>query len=161
MPNAIPQTHSAFYPHRFVLSRFVLVCLAVISHRFYTYNTTVWVVECDKFETFFKCLPSGDPTIHCVFKKKTEKNRPWLIIIPFKIYLQSFPIQKLSFFSFLSLSIKVEKVFKDYFNVAQFGNHGQTMPTIIVSWSKLLGARVAMAQYQQEFCRKFTPSEQV
>ena len=27
------------------------------------------VVECDKFETFLKFLPSGDPTIHCIFMK--------------------------------------------------------------------------------------------
>ena len=36
----------------------------------------------------------------------------------------------------------------------------QTMSTIIhVSWSKLFGARLEW--YQQEFCRKFTPSEQM
>ena len=140
MPHAIPQTHSAFYPHRFVLSRFVLVCLAVISHRFYTYNTTVWVMECDKFETFFKCLPSGDPTIHCVFKKKRKRIDPDLLSFLLRFICKVFPFKSFSFFSFFSLSIKVEKVFKDYFNVTQFGNHGQTMPTITVSWSKLLGA---------------------
>ena len=54
-----------------VLCRFAPVCrsLAVIPHRLYTKETAVWVVECDKFETFLKCLPSGDPTIHCVFMK--------------------------------------------------------------------------------------------
>ena len=56
-----------------VLCRFVPVCLAVITHRFYANNTTVWVVEWDKFETILKWLPSGDPTMHCVFIKK--KNR--------------------------------------------------------------------------------------
>ena len=25
---------------------------------------------------------------------ETTKNRPWLVIIPFKIYLESFPVQK-------------------------------------------------------------------
>ena len=44
-------------------------CLAVIPHRFYMKKRTVWVVECDKFETVLKCLLSGDPTIHCVSKK--------------------------------------------------------------------------------------------
>ena len=86
---------------------------------------------------------------------KNGNNRPCLlIIIPFKIYLQSFPIQKL--FIFVNEnengfhSINVEKVLD------------QTMPTIIhVSWSKLLGARVAMVRYQQELWRKFTSTEQM
>ena len=45
------------------MCKFVPVCryLAVIAHCFYTNNKNVWVVECDKFETFF--------TIHCVFRK--------------------------------------------------------------------------------------------
>ena len=47
---------------------------------------------------------------------------------------------------------------KDYLNVAR-KNMDQTMPTMIhVSWSKLLGARL---RYQQEFCRKFSPTEQM
>ena len=37
------------------------------------------------------------------------KNRPWLIIISFKIYLESFSIQSHSFFLIFSLSINVEK----------------------------------------------------
>ena len=63
----------------------LLDCLAVISHSFYAKNTTVWAVECDKFETFLKCLPSGDPTIHCLGEIHANtfvatKNRPadWL-----------------------------------------------------------------------------------
>ena len=44
---------------------------------------------------------------------RIHENRTWLIIIPFKIYLKSFPIQKLfHFFSFLSLSLNVEKVYQ-------------------------------------------------
>ena len=38
------------------------------------------------------------------------KNRLWLIIIPFKIYLESFSIQKLLIFLISSLPITVEKV---------------------------------------------------
>ena len=30
-------------------------------------------MECDKFETFLKCLPSADPTIHCVFMKNGKE----------------------------------------------------------------------------------------
>ena len=52
-----------------IVQNSVPVCLAVIPHRFYMKKRTVWVVECDKFETVLKCLLSGDPTIHCVSKK--------------------------------------------------------------------------------------------
>ena len=87
-------------------------------------------MECDKVETFLKCLPSGDPTIHFVFMKNGNNRPCLLIIIPFKIYLQSFPIQKL--FIFVNEnengfhSINVEKVFQRllFKNVAQLGNHG-------------------------------------
>ena len=90
-------------------------------------------MECDKFETFFKCLPSGDPTKHCVLKKKGKRIDPDLLSFLLRFICKVFPFKSFSFFSFFSLSIKVEKVFKDYFNVTQFGNHGQTMPTITVS----------------------------
>ena len=30
-------------------------------------------MECDKFETFLKCLPSGYTTIHCVFMKNGKE----------------------------------------------------------------------------------------
>ena len=53
-------------------------------------------MDCDKFETSLKYLPSGDLTIHCVFIKR-KNNRPLLTIIPFKIYLDNFPIQKINF----------------------------------------------------------------
>ena len=95
----------------FVLCRF---CFCLLKSRCYSTSflhlkkPAVWVVDCDKFETFLKCLPSGDPTIHCVFMKNegglgenhantfvATKNRPSLIIISFKIYLESFTIQKL------------------------------------------------------------------
>ena len=52
----------------------VQICFWFVPHCFYTVNTTVWVVESDKFETFLKCLPSGDPIIHCVFMKKGNKS---------------------------------------------------------------------------------------
>ena len=72
-------------------------------------------MECDKFETMFRCLPSGDPTIPCVFMKNEKEST--LIIIPFKIYLkpdlENFPIQKaIHLFSFLSQSKNVEKVYQ-------------------------------------------------
>ena len=49
------------------------------------------------------------------------KNRPRLIIIPFKIYLESFPIQKLFiFFSFLTIyKCRNRKSIIDHFNVPQ------------------------------------------
>ena len=85
-------------------------------------NRTVWLVECDKFE-----MPLGNPTIHCVSIRKRRgtgeihantvftvqqrcgatKNRPWLTIVPFNIYLQSFPIQKLFIFIVISLSLSL------------------------------------------------------
>ena len=78
----------------FVLCIFIAVCLVVIRHRFYTKNTTLWVVECDKFETYLFAFRRSHNTLRI---QKTEKNRPLLIIIPFKIYLENFPIQKLNF----------------------------------------------------------------
>ena len=74
-------------------------------------------------------MPSGDRTIHCVFMKnggrlgklmqntfftvqqrgEATKNRPWLIVISFKIYLESFPIQKLFNFFKFSLLYKCPK----------------------------------------------------
>ena len=37
-------------------------------------NTTVLVVKCDRFETFLECLPTADPTIHCVFKTIVKES---------------------------------------------------------------------------------------
>ena len=56
-----------------------------------------------------------------------------------------------------------KKTFKDHFNVAQLGNHGPSHADDNARKLKqtVLGARAAMARYQQEFCRKFTPSEQM
>ena len=78
-----------------------------------------------------------------------------MIIIPFKIYLKSFPIQNLfHFFKFsLSLSMNVEKVSLMSLN---WKDMDQTRLTIIHVTG---GAR--LARYQQEFCKKFTPSEQM
>ena len=67
-------------------------------------------------ETFTKCLPSNDPTIHCVLTKNkgltgeirvntfvATKNRSWLINVPFKILISGkFSHSKAPFFSFLS-----------------------------------------------------------
>ena len=53
-------------------------------------------------------MASGTGEIHANTFVAT-KNRPGLIIIPLKTYLESFPIQKLLIFEF-SLSINVEKV---------------------------------------------------
>ena len=91
-----------------VLCRFFPVCLSVIQHRLLIHvKPTVWVVECDKFETFLNkfCLQAIPQYIAYSWKSETE-NRPWLIIIPFKIYLKSFSITFkcfFIFFSFLSL----------------------------------------------------------
>ena len=61
-----------------------------------------------------KRLPSDDPTIHCVLMKKGKKiNRPSLIIIPFKIYLESFLIQKLNFAGNLLLANRCSIFFND------------------------------------------------
>ena len=90
-----------------VLCRFFPVCLSVIQHRLLIHvKPTVWVVECNKFETFLNkfCLQAILQYIAYLWKSETE-NRPWLIIIPFKIYLKSFSIQMLlHFFLVFSLS---------------------------------------------------------
>ena len=89
----------------------LLDCLAVISHSFYAKNTTVLAVECDKFETFLKCLPSGDPTVHCLGEIHANtfvatKNRPadWLSFLLRFIWKAS---QKLFIFLVFSLYINV------------------------------------------------------
>ena len=69
-------------------------------------------MECENskhsWNAFLHAIPQN-----IVYSWKSEKNRPRLIIIPFKIYLKNFPIQKLfPFFSFLSLSINVRKVYQ-------------------------------------------------
>ena len=101
------------------------------------------------FATFLKCLPSHDPTIHYVFVKP-EKNQPWLTIIPFKICLESFPIQKpFIFLLFFSLYKWQKSLSRTTLMSLNWKNMDQTMPTIIlISWSKLLVARL---RYQQEF----------
>ena len=52
-----------------------------------------------------------------------------------------------------------KKSINDYFNVAQLGNHrpnhGDDNPRKL----KKTLLRVRVAPYQQEFCKKFTPSE--
>ena len=48
--------------------------------------TTVWEVEWDKFETFLKWLPPGDPIIHCVLIKNGKEFRfTSLIFLPLAI----------------------------------------------------------------------------
>ena len=100
----------------FVLCTFFPVCLSAIQHRFLIHlkhNSLSSNKLCNKFETFlikfcFQAIPQ-----YIAYSWKSEtKNRPWMIIIPFKIYLKSFPIQNLfHFFKFsLSLSMNVEKV---------------------------------------------------
>ena len=65
---------------------------------------------------------------------------------------------KAFFFLVYSVYINVEKVYQRLLQcVAQLGNHWPNH--VQVSWRKLLAACVS--QYQQEFCRKFTPSEQM
>ena len=44
-----------------------MYCADLLLAVFTWKNTTAYVEENDKFETFFKCLPLGDPTIHYVF----------------------------------------------------------------------------------------------
>ena len=90
----------------------VQICSCLSMSRCYSasflHKTTVWVVECDKFETFF--------IIHCVFKKNegglgkfmpkfvATKNRTWLIIIPFQdLSGKFFHSKAIAFFKFLSL----------------------------------------------------------
>ena len=54
------------------------------------------------------------------------------------------------------------KSVKDYLNVAQLGNHGPNHADDNPRKLKqTTGAHVAMARYQQEFWRKFTPTEQM
>ena len=68
-------------------------------------------------------MPSGDPTIHCVFMK---------IIISFKVYLESFPIQKLfHFLSFPSLSLHKCRKSLSKTCLMSLKVMGQTMLTII------------------------------
>ena len=55
-----------------------------------------------------------------------------------------------------------KKSFKDYFNVAQLGNHGPNHADDNPRKLKqTIRERVAMARYQQEFWRKFTATEQM
>ena len=63
-----------------VLCRFFPVCLSVIQHRLLIHvNTTVWVVECNKFETFLNkfCLQAIPQYTAYSWKSETE-NRPWV-----------------------------------------------------------------------------------
>ena len=55
----------------FVLCIFIAVCLVVIRHRFYTKNTTLWVVECDKFETYLFAFRRSHNTLRI---QETEKK---------------------------------------------------------------------------------------
>ena len=119
-----------------VLRRFFPVCLSVIQHRLLIHvKPTVWVVECDKFETFLNkfCLQAISQYIAYSWKSEHE-NRPWLIIFPFKIYLKRFSIQMLFHFFQVSLSLspwKSKKSIKDYFDVLNWNVMDQTMTTII------------------------------
>ena len=71
---------------------------------------------------------------------KSQKNRPRLIFIPFKIYLESFPIQKLFIFLVFSLSLhKCRKsLSKTTLMSLDWKIMDQTMlPIIHFSWRKL------------------------
>ena len=71
----------------------VNVCLqAIAQYIAYSWKTEGgWENKCKTH--FFTVQQRGEAT----------KNRPWLIVISFKIYLESFPIQKL--FNFLKFSL--------------------------------------------------------
>ena len=125
-----------------------------------TKNTALWLVECDKFKTFLKC--SGNPS------KTGEIHANRLILLPQRMdpdllsFLSRFTWKVFPFKSFpflvYSVYINVEKVYQRLLQcVAQLGNHWPNH--VQVSWRKLLAACVSW--YQQEFCRKFTPSEQM
>ena len=121
-----------------VLCRFVPVCLAVLPHRFYNKNTAVWVVECDRFKTFLKCLPSGDLTINCVFMKNERGlgkfmrthlspqiiNPDWLAFLS-RFKWKVFPFKSYWFFlNFLFLYKCRKSLNKDCLSTSQLGNHG-------------------------------------
>ena len=84
-------------------------------------------MECEIFETFLKGLPSGNPTIQCVFMKIAKES--------IQTYYHSFSYlsgkfshsKTFNFFSFLSLSlspVRSKKSIKDYFDVARLEIHG-------------------------------------
>ena len=54
------------------------------------------MVEGDKFETFLKCLPSGDPTIHCVFMKNGKEFRFTSLIFLLLVILKECIFKKAS-----------------------------------------------------------------
>ena len=123
--------------------------------------TKVWEVECNTFETFLNCLPLGDPRVHWVFMKN-GKESTLTDYHSFQDLSAKFSYSKaIHVFSFfLSLYKCRKRLSMTTLMSLNWEIMDQTMPTIIhVSWRKLLGARVA--PYQQEFCRKFTPSEQM
>ena len=124
-----------------VLCTFFPVSLTVFPHRFYMKNTIVWVVECDKFETFLKCLALGDPTVHCIFIKNggglgkfmqthfsayNKSARPqriepgWYFLSRFISKVFQFKAQLL-FFLVFSLYVNVEKVYERLFQCQTTG----------------------------------------
>ena len=80
---------------------------------------------------------------YTAYSWKLEKNWPWLIIIPFNIYLEHFCIQKLGFHFLVSLFL--HKCWKSLSSKTTLMSLNwkimdHTMSTIIhVSWIKLLG----------------------
>ena len=52
-----------------MLGRFVPVCLVVILHRLEKFDRSNVI-----FETFLKCLPLGNPIVHCVFMKNGKES---------------------------------------------------------------------------------------
>ena len=80
---------------------------------------------------------------YVAYSWKSEKNRPWLIIIPSKIYLEVFPFKNFSTcVSFFPLALSLSPYWGFEKTTLMWLNWkimNQTMPAIIhVSWSKLL-----------------------
>jgi len=128
------------------MCRFVPVYLAVIPHRFYTKNTTVWIVVWDKFETFLKYLLYLAITQYIAFSWKT--NEGWgntckyicrhkeSILAGYHFFQDvSASHSKASHvFSFLSLCRKLPPKTTLMLHVAQLGNQGPDPPDHIYNW---------------------------
>ena len=117
----------------------------------------------DKFETLFAFRRS-----HNILRTHENRNRIDPAWLSFLLDLSGKVFHSNAFHSFLlsffSLSLSAHKYQKSLSKTTLMSLKrkimDQTMSTIIhVSWSKLFGARLEW--YQQEFCRKFTPSKKM
>ena len=130
----------------FVLSRFVPFCLAVMIN--------------SKHSDQFAFRRSHN--ILRIHENRKRIDPAWL---SFLLDLSGKVSHSKAFHSFkFSLSFSPHKYQKSLWKTTLISLNrkivDQTVSTIIhVSWSKLFGAR--LERYQQEFCRKFTPSEQM